>query len=120
MSSLITLLLTLVAAFQVPTPAAPAPPTSGAQAAVSYQVGASDVLAIKVFDEPTLTGVYNVDSDGAISFPYVGRVIVGGKTVRDIEGILTKLLSPDYVKKPQVSVEVSQFARRASIPSRVR
>jgi polysaccharide export outer membrane protein len=113
MTFLLTLLVALVAAVQVPAPAPPAAPASSPQASLSYIVGASDVLTIKVFDEPTLSGVYNVDSDGAITFPFVGRVAVSTKTVRDVEALLTKLLSDGYVRRPQVSVEISQFRGRS-------
>ncbi|MEO8677479.1 MAG: polysaccharide biosynthesis/export family protein [Vicinamibacterales bacterium] len=115
MSFILTLLIAFVAAVQVPAPApaAPAAPASSPQASLSYVVGASDVLTIKVFDEPTLSGVYNVDSDGAISFPFVGRVVVSTKTVRDVEALLTKLLADGYVRRPQVSVEISQFRGRS-------
>ncbi len=108
-------LLVLFAAVQSPATgqsAAQAPPAPP-QASLSYIIGPSDVLGIKVFDEPTLSGPYNVDSDGSITFPFVGRVEVGGKTVRDIEALLTKLLADGYVRRPQVSVEISQYRSRS-------
>jgi polysaccharide export outer membrane protein len=113
MSSFITLLVALVTAVQVPASVPSAAPSSPPQANVAYLVAANDVLSIKVFDEPGLTGVYNVDSDGAITFPFIQRVVVGGKSVREIEALLTKLLAPDYVRQPQVSVEISKFRERS-------
>jgi polysaccharide biosynthesis/export protein len=109
-------LIAAAAAIQAPAPIPPpaqVPVPASAQANLAYVIGPNDVLAIKVFDEPTLTGPYNVDSDGSITFPFVGRVEVGGKTVRDIEGILTKLLAEGYLRQPQVSVEISQYRSRS-------
>ena len=86
-----------------------APPAKNA----GYVVGPNDVLAIRVFDEPQLSDKFAVDADGSITFSLVGRVMVGGKTVREIEEHLTKLLTGDFLKRPQVSVEIAQFRSRS-------
>ena len=91
-----------------PKPAPPAPPDSNA-----YVVGATDVLTIRVFDEPSLGCECTVDTDGSITFPLVGRVEVGGKTLREAETILTTLLRKDYVRRAQVSVEVKSYRSRS-------
>jgi len=79
----------------------------------TYVVGASDVLAIRVFDEPQLSDKFTVDTDGSITYTIVGRVMVGGKTVREIEEHLTKLLSDGFLNRPRVSVEVAQYRSRS-------
>lgn len=114
MPQFLSALIVLVSALQVPAPAPVLPqPTPSAQASLSYIIGPSDVLGIKVFDEASLSGPYNVDSDGSITFPLVGRVEVMGKTVRDVEALLTKLLTGDYFRRPQVSVEIAQYRSRS-------
>lgn len=114
MPQFLSVLIVLMSAWQTaaPSPVVP-PPVPSAQANLSYIVGVNDVLGIKVFNEPTLTGPYNVDSDGSITFPLVGRVDVQGKTVRDIEALLTKLLTGGYIRRPQVAVEISQYRSRS-------
>lgn len=104
-----------LAPLQQPAPAPAVPPlaTPAAQSATTYVVGSSDVLGIKVFDEPALSGNYNVDADGSITFPFLGRVTVAEQTVRDIEELLTKLLADGYVRRPQVSVEIAQYRSRS-------
>ena len=62
------------------------------------------MLSIKVFDEDALTNKFVVDSDGTITFPLIGRVDVAGKTTREIEEHLTKLLQPDYVRTARRSL----------------
>jgi len=79
----------------------------------TYVVGSTDVLAIRVFDEPQLTCDCTVDADGSITFPLVCRVEVGGKTLRETETILTDLLRRDYVRRAQVSVEVKNYRSRS-------
>ena len=107
---LLHLLIATVLVIQAaaPKPAPPAQPDSNA-----YVVGATDVLTIRVFDEPSLGCECTVDTDGSITFPLVGRVEVGGKTLREAETILTTLLRKDYVRRAQVSVEVKSYRSRS-------
>jgi polysaccharide export outer membrane protein len=106
--------LLLVSLLVVQAVAAP-PPRPPAQAAVNpqYVAGPTDVLDIRVFDELALSGKYPIDSDGSITFALVGRVMVGGKTLREIEEHITNVLTPDYVRRPQVSVAIAQFRSRS-------
>jgi polysaccharide export outer membrane protein len=83
------------------------------QAAPTYLIGPADVLSIKVFDEPALTGIFNVDSDGTITYPFLQRVEVRGKTLNDVEKLITTGLRKDYVRNPQVSVEIQTYRSRA-------
>src|SRR5574341_940789 len=89
-----------------------AQPSRSTDTRSTYTVGVADVLKVTVFNEPDLTGSFRIDDDGSISYPLLGRVLVGGKTVREIEDILKKRLLDGYVRNPQVSVEVEQFRSR--------
>jgi len=113
MPHFLSVLLVLVSAWQAAAPPSQLPPAAPPQASLSYIIGPSDVLGIKVFDEPTLSGPYTVDSDGSITFPLINRVEVKGTTVRDVEALLTKLLTGDYFRRPQVSVEIAQYRSRS-------
>ena len=92
--------------------AAPIAQPGVAPAASAYVVGASDVLKITVFDEPAMSGNFNVDSDGTITVQFLGRVKVGGMTTKEIESMLTKSWSEGFVRRPVVSVEIAQFRSR--------
>ena len=99
---------------QAPDPAKPAPTPQGAASfSAIYQIGATDVLGIKVFGEDNLSNNYTVDSDGSITFPLIGRIQVAGKTTREIEEHVTKLLAPDYIRRAQVSVEIATYRSRS-------
>ncbi|MFA5909867.1 MAG: polysaccharide biosynthesis/export family protein [Vicinamibacterales bacterium] len=94
----------LWAAQGVPAPIAVSP---------TYLIGPSDVLAIKVFDEPALSGTFSVDSDGTITFPYLQRIAVRGKTLSEVETMIATGLRDGYVLRAQVSVEISQYRSRS-------
>src|SRR4051812_6294683 len=76
-----------------------------------YIVGPQDRLAITVFDEPTLTKIVSVDSDGSFDFPLVGRVKAAGLSVRQITADLKRRLGPPdgFLVNPQVNVEVETY-----------
>ncbi len=105
----IVLVLALAASFsEVAAQSSPQPP-GGA----TYRIGSADVLQIKVFDEPGLSNKFTVDSDGTITYPFLGRIEVRGQTLREVEELLTKRLRADYVKNAQVTVEVDAFRSRS-------
>ena len=74
-----------------------------------YVVGPQDVLTITVWDESDLTGRYSVEADGTFTFPLIGRVQVGGLTLRAVEEELTKQLLDGFFQNPQVSVAIEQY-----------
>lgn len=79
----------------------------------TYLVGPSDVLAIKVLDEPSLSGEFNVDSDGTITFPYLQRVKVVGLTLREVETLIAGGLRDGYVRRAEVSAEIKTYRSRS-------
>jgi polysaccharide export outer membrane protein len=104
-------LIAAVLATLLPQAPAPAPP-AGQTVHQAYVIGAGDVLAIKVLDEAELSREYAVDADGTITFPFLNRLAVAGKTVKDVETELTTRLSPAWLRNPQVAVAVSQYRSR--------
>lgn len=89
------------------------PPQTFANRSSDYVVGAQDVLKITVFDEPTMSGSYRVDTDGSVQYPMLGRVTVGGMRVREVEQIIKTKLQDGYIKRAQVAVDVEQFRVRS-------
>lgn len=75
----------------------------------NYLIGPQDVLLITVFDQEDLGGKYVVDADGTFTFPLVGRVKVGGLTLRQAEAELRRLLMDGFFRNPQISVAVEQY-----------
>lgn len=75
----------------------------------AYRLGANDKLRINVFGEDDLSGEFEVDGGGNISYPLIGQIAVGGLTIPEAEAKLTTLLQKDYLKQPRVSVEVLTY-----------
>jgi polysaccharide export outer membrane protein len=73
-----------------------------------YLIGAKDVLAINVWNEPNLSGKFTVEADGSFTFPLIGRIKAAGFTLREFEADLKKRLGEGYLKRPQVSVAVEE------------
>ena len=94
---------------QLTTGTASWPSTS---ASSDYVVGPDDILKIMVFDEPSLSGSYRIDTDGSFQYPMLGRVAAGGMRVREIEQLLKTRLEDGYVKRAQIAVDVDQFRSR--------
>ena len=87
----------------------PVQPSRSGDIRGTYTVGPTDILKVTVFNEPDLTVSVRIDDDGSISYPLLGRLSVAGRTVRDIEDTLRRLLLDGYVRNPQITVEVEQF-----------
>ena len=89
-----------------------APPISTVEVAAgleSYHLGAGDRVRVTVFNEPTLTGEYNITPGGALAFPLIGVVEAGGRTIDAVQQELTAKLAEGYVNDPRVSVEVLNY-----------
>lgn len=74
-----------------------------------YQLGNGDQLRITVFGQPDLTNTYQVDGQGMLQFPLIGRLHAGGMTAGQLQQEIVHKLSPDYIRNPSVSVEVMNY-----------
>lgn len=83
-----------------------------------YIIGAGDVLKIFVWGNTELSGEVPVRPDGRITTPLVEDMVASGKTptqlARDMEQKLKR-----YMKKPVVTVTVTQFVGRFTEQIRV-
>lgn len=74
-----------------------------------YLVGPFDKLVIDVFGVEEMSNrKITVDAGGRISFPMVGVVTVAGNTPGEIETILRDRLAANYVRNPQVTVNLEE------------
>lgn len=88
--------------------AQPAPPAAGAAPSESYVIGASDLLTVTVWKEPTLSGSLLVRPDGMISVPLLGDVQASGLTALQLADQITIKLKK-FVQEPNVSVVLTQI-----------
>jgi len=71
-----------------------------------YLLGGGDKLKINVFDEEDLSGEYEINSEGLISFPLIGDVLANGLTLKKLENLLVIKLKKGYLINPKISIEV--------------
>lgn len=70
-----------------------------------YVLGPGDIVRINVFQNPDLTTEGRVSETGALSFPLLGSVPLGGRTVSDAEALIAeRLRQGGFVREPQVTV----------------
>jgi len=72
-----------------------------------YLIGPGDVLDISVWKDETLTKSVVVLPDSRISYPLIGEVSAGGKTVAQLKKEIQEKLSP-FVPDVTLSLEVKQ------------
>jgi protein involved in polysaccharide export with SLBB domain len=77
-----------------------------AEASNRYRLGAGDRLRVTVFGEDKLSGEFAVAGGGAMSFPLLGDIPVGGMTLVEFTQMLTKRLATGYLRDPRVTAEI--------------
>jgi len=87
----------------------PAPPAFHEAINQPYMLGAGDKVRVTVFGQSDLTNTYSIDQSGYIAFPLVGAVPARGRTVQQLEADIAAQLRKDYLRNPDVSIEVDQY-----------
>jgi polysaccharide export outer membrane protein len=83
------------------------PPTPETAAVKPYVIGSLDVLEIKVWKDPNLSGYFDVGPDGMISLPLVGQIKADGMTQADLtRTIRNRLAGTVFECAPEVNVQV--------------
>jgi protein involved in polysaccharide export with SLBB domain len=78
----------------------------------TYLLAPNDVVQIKVYQEDDLETKARVAQDGTISFPLIGVVRIGGKTVEEAGNLIREKLDKDYLVNPQVTLIVAEYSKR--------
>ncbi len=74
-----------------------------------YLLGSGDRLRIVVYDQPSLTNIYEVDQEGQVSFPLIGDVAASDSTVDELANRIRGQLATHYLREPNVTVEVATY-----------
>jgi polysaccharide export outer membrane protein len=93
-----------------PAPDKPEVSASSAGAAVdprSYKIGPEDVLLLRVWREPDLSGLISVRPDGKVNLLLVGEVDASNLTPVELEARITKAFEK-VLKNPIVSLQVQR------------
>lgn len=82
---------------------------ASAQTDQRYNLGPGDQVRVTVFGESDLSGEFKVGDDGNISLPLIGPIKAQGLTTAQLEQTMIERLTPDYVKNPNVSIQVMNY-----------
>lgn len=74
-----------------------------------YRLGAQDLVEVSVFGVEQLSRSVRVNTNGDISLPLIGAIRAGGRTVPELENVITAAYKNGIVKNPQVTVFVKEF-----------
>jgi polysaccharide export outer membrane protein len=78
-------------------------PTPGLQ-----RIAPLDKLTINVFQVDSLSGEFQVDSSGVISFPLIGTLEAQGKTAPELGQAIATGLGKKYLQAPNVQVSIKE------------
>jgi polysaccharide export outer membrane protein len=79
-----------------------------------------DSVSIKVVNQPDMDTTTRVETDGTISFPYVGRIRAAGLSEDQLARTIERQLAArQIVTEPHVLVEISTFGTQASVQGQV-
>lgn len=80
-----------------------------AAATDGYQLGAGDKLKITIFDEPDLSGEFELDGAGGVALPLIGQMQALDLSPRELEARIEAKLLDGYLLRPRVSIEVLSY-----------
>jgi len=83
-------------------------PSGGPLGNEPYLLDTGDRLRVFVYGQPSLSRLYVVDQVGNIAVPLIGNVHARGRTTMDVERTIAAKLGREFVRDPQVTVDVAQ------------
>jgi protein involved in polysaccharide export with SLBB domain len=99
----------------VPSPSemdapAPAAPLSSSSK-LDYVLKPSDLIEVRVFQEPELDAKVRLAPDGTVTLPLVGELTVSGSSVKGAAAAIEAALRRGFLVKPVVTVTVLEKTR---------
>jgi len=89
--------------------ASPIPNAQDKDRLAQYRLGSGDSIRISVFQNPNLTLETRVGEDGAVTYPLIGRMAVGGTTIAEAERSIAQALEAgNFIREPQVTILLLQ------------
>ena len=84
-------------------------PTAALAQQTGYRLAVGDKLKVTVYNEPELTGEYQVNDSGVIAFPLIGEVRASGVSVDELRAQLVLSLQNGFVRNPRVTVDMANY-----------
>ncbi len=80
-----------------------------ATAAAPPKLQAGEKILVTVYGEPSLSGDYEIDPSGYVSFPLAGAIKAAGLTEDQFANRLRERLSSGYLKNPKITVSITEY-----------
>jgi|SRR6185369_15944250 len=80
---------------------------AAATAVPRFQGG--EKIRITVYNEPSLSGDFDIDSNGMVTLPLAGTIRAQGLTQPEFEQELSKKFKSEYLRNPKVTVTILQY-----------
>lgn len=78
----------------------------------NYRLSPNDLIEFRVFQEGDMDSVVRVSGDGTATFPLIGGVTIGGKTIAQAVELLRARYLDGYLASPQITITIRDYARR--------
>lgn len=75
-------------------------------------LGPGDVIEVRVFNEPDLSGLHQVSAEGSIRLPLVGNLEVAGLSPEQLTERVAAAYNASFLKNAQINVYVKEFNSR--------
>lgn len=74
-----------------------------------YRLGAGDRIVITVFGEEDLSMEVRLNSEGTLTYPFLGEMKIEGLTVGELEQKIVAGLKGPYLVDPDVTVSIDEY-----------
>ena len=95
----------------VPTPTLPPKLPSAEELKTTRSanvLGPGDIIEVRVYREPELSGLYHVGPNGTFNFPLIGEVKATAGGAYELTKEITHRLKQEYLRDPQVTVLIKE------------
>ena len=76
----------------------------------SYTLRPNDLITLEVYGEPELSTEVKILKTGQASFPLIGSVNIGGRTVATAAEVISELYDKDFLVNPKITLTVNEYA----------
>lgn len=81
----------------------------GAVTASNYRLDSGDHVRIQVYGEPELNVESRLSDAGTVIYPFLGELRLAGRTIGEVERLITDGLKGDYLVDPRVTVMIVEY-----------
>ena len=73
-----------------------------------YILGSSDIININLTDTNDLDGTYQIDENGMIDLPFIGKVNLNNLTINEAHNVLLRVIKRFY-RNPDLQISITEY-----------